>query len=157
MATVASPIAVPQRRKRKYVDNRLQGQLLRRMGIHWGALMISSTCALAIWIRLFEHPESSWGEVLGECFYRYLPFFFVSIVLVPAFILDSVKLTNRFAGPLHRLAVALEQVRQGSKFTPIHFRKRDFLHDLAEDLNAIMEVRGDDDGNVAVAKTTEDA
>jgi nitrogen fixation/metabolism regulation signal transduction histidine kinase len=54
------------------------------------------------------------------------------------FIVDSIKLSHRFAGPIFSLRRTIRAVAQGETPRPLKFRRRDFWHDLAEDYNAML-------------------
>lgn len=124
-----------KRRQKSIVDVEVQGAVLRKVALHWLLFFVGNTLALLAWVKLFEMPDSPWNEVVSECFRRYFPFFLVSIVMLPAFIWDTIKLTTRFAGPIHRLRTALKQVASGEKIKPIKFRHGDFWNEIANNFN----------------------
>ena len=66
------------------------------------------------------------------------PFLLVLAFLMPVFVVDTVKLSHRFAGPIYALRRALREIAQGGKPRRLSFRKRDFWHDLANDYNAVL-------------------
>ena len=51
----------------------------------------------------------------------------------------SVLISHRIAGPLHKLKLYLESVRQGSKSTKVTFRDKDYFHDVAAEVSQTME------------------
>ncbi len=127
------------RRSRSFVDPEVQGGLLRKIAIHWTLLFGVNAMALVIWVRLFEQPEASWVATFGDCIRRFLPFFVITAVLIPAFIWDTLKLTNRFAGPILRLRVALAAAARGQAVEPLHFRNSDFWQAMANDFNGLVQ------------------
>jgi hypothetical protein len=129
------------RRSRSLVDPEVQGSVLKKITVHWFVLFLCNSLALVMWVRLFEQPDAEWAETLRECFYRYLPFLIVTIALVPAFVWDTLKLTNRFAGPILRLRQALADVAEGRAVTPLHFRQNDFWREIAENFNITVGAR----------------
>ncbi len=64
---------------------------------------------------------------------------FCFLLILVSLILAGLILTNRVAGPIHRLETELKAVASGARPTPIHFRKGDLLSDLAEDYNHAVE------------------
>ena len=126
------------RRVRSFVDPEVQGGLLRKIAIHWTLLFVVNALALVIWVRMFEQPETSWGETFGDCVRRFLPFFIITVVLIPAFVWDTLKITNRFAGPVLRLRAALADAAKGRDVQPLHFRNNDFWQEIAEDFNGLV-------------------
>ncbi len=136
MAASQSP-----RRSKSLVDPEVQGSVLKKIAAHWFILFVCNSLALVLWVRLFEQPDAMWSETLRECFYRYLPFFVVTVALAPAFVWDTLKLTNRFAGPILRLRQALAESAQGRVVAPLHFRQNDFWREIAENFNITVGAR----------------
>ncbi|MGV3484563.1 MAG: hypothetical protein ACO1RT_09110 [Planctomycetaceae bacterium] len=127
------------RRARSFVDPEVQGGLLKKIAVHWTLLFAVNALALVIWVRLFEQPEASWATTFGDCVRRFLPFFVITILLIPAFIWDTLKITSRFAGPVLRLRAALANAAQGREVTPLKFRNNDFWQEIADDFNTLVE------------------
>jgi hypothetical protein len=57
----------------------------------------------------------------------------------PAFALDSIRLSHRFAGPMVSFAKALDRMARGQRIEDLAFRKSDFWKQLAENLNTIAK------------------
>ncbi len=133
------PLLNVPRRARSFVDPEVQGGLLRKIAIHWTLLFVVNALALVIWVRMFEQPESSWTATFGDCVRRFLPFFVITILLIPAFIWDTLKITNRFAGPILRLRSAIASASRGQTVEPLHFRNNDFWQEIAEDFNGLVK------------------
>ena len=66
------------------------------------------------------------------------PFLLVMVFLLPVFVVDTIKLSHRFAGPIFSLRRAIREIAQGKTPRKLKFRRRDFWHDLAEDYNAML-------------------
>ena len=122
----------PTPRRRALVDPEVQGSVLRKIAIHWVLFFICNAIALMIWIRLFEQPDVGWGQTFGDTFV-------VTLALIPAFVWDTLKLTNRFAGPILRLRAALSDASAGRAVSPLHFRTNDFWKEISENFNALLE------------------
>lgn len=133
-----SASVTPVRRRKALVDAEVQGGILRKVALHWVLLFVCNTMALMIWLRLFEQPDVGWGQTFGECVTRFLPFFIVTCALIPAFVWDTLKLTNRFAGPISRLRSSLRDAREGRHVAPLHFRTNDYWNEIASNFNAVM-------------------
>ena len=134
------------KRTKAMVAPEVQGGIIRKVAIHWILFFICNAIALMIWIRLFEQPDANWSQTFGDTLRRFLPFFIVTLALIPAFVWDTLKLTNRFAGPIMRLRGALADMREGKQVQPLHFRGSDFWQQMAGDFNAVAErVQGSSD------------
>ena len=129
----------PTKRRRTLVDPEVQGGVMRKIAVHWVIFFVCNTFALMIWIRLFEQPEVGWGETFIDTLQRFFPFFVITMALIPAFVWDTLKLTNRFAGPILRLRGALSDASAGRAVSPLKFRENDFWQEIAVHFNRLME------------------
>lgn len=130
-------------RSRTLVDPEVQGSILRKIFLHWALLLVANTLGLVIWLRMFEQPEAGWGETFVDCFRRFFPFFVISVAFIPAFVWDTLKATNRFAGPMLRLRMALADASRGRAVKPLRFRENDFWQEVADDFNTLIEHRSE--------------
>ena len=126
------------RRRKALVDPEVQGGVLRKVFTHWILFFVCNALALTIWIRLFEQPEIGWGQTFLDTMVRFLPFFVITLALIPAFVWDTLKLTNRFAGPMLRFRAALRDAREGRPVPPLQFRDSDFWKEIADNFNAVV-------------------
>ncbi len=128
-----------KRRKKNYIDRPVQGAVLRRFLLH-AALFLLIGSGLSLIVQFLANPFQSM-ETLWAAFWRSTgPFLIVMLALAPIFVWDTIKLTNRIVGPIHRLRMTLRQVNAGVPQTaPLHFRAGDFWADLADELNPIIE------------------
>jgi hypothetical protein len=131
--------AAPIKRTKALVDSEVQGGLLKKFALHWMVFFLCNALALTIWVRLFEQPDVGWVESFADTMKRFLPFFVITLSLIPAFIWDTLKLTNRFAGPMLRFRAALADAREGRDVPKLSFRDNDFWKEVAENFNAVMD------------------
>lgn len=59
--------------------------------------------------------------------------------LLPTFVWDTVKLANRFAGPMYQLRKEIRGVAGGEQLKPLRFREDDFWQDVATDFNKMLD------------------
>lgn len=126
------------RRSKSVSDIEVQGGLLFRMGGQWMLFLAANGIGLVAWVRMFEIPDGDWSTVFQEAFYRFLPVVIVSLCMLPAFIWDMSRVTNRFAGPVRRFRAALSEAVNGKTPEPLHFRTSDYWEDLASDFNKLV-------------------
>lgn len=129
------------RRGRMLVDFEVQTSLLRKIATHWALLLLANTIGLFCWTALMNAPVESWSELTLGFFRTYVPVVIISLALLPVFLLDAAKLSNRFAGPMVRIRRALSAVLAGDKVEPVKFRENDFWRSLAEDFNQALKQR----------------
>jgi hypothetical protein len=126
----------PQRRK-KFVDAKVQGALARRIVFHW-FLFFAVAAVSTLALQVLSNPFRPTGEQIRELWWTHGPFLVVMLFLLPVFVLDSVKLSHRFAGPIFSLHRAIREVAAGKPPRKLKFRQGDFWHDLADDYNAMI-------------------
>lgn len=133
----------PKKRRKVLVDPVVQGGILRKVAFHWFLFFLCNAMALMIWIRLFEQPDATWDKTMEDTLRRFLPFFVITVALIPAFVWDTLKMTNRFAGPILRLRNALSDASAGRAVQPLRFRSNDYWQDIAGDFNRLLERCGE--------------
>ena len=126
-------------RQRLYIDPIVQGLLIRRVLLHW--LCFATTVLLTLTLIEFWAGNASLNplEHLQSVVSRHLFFFIVLAAMLPVFVMDMVRVSHRFSGPLSRLRQSLRTVANGGNFQPIRLREKDFLQDLTDDYNQMME------------------
>lgn len=126
-------------RTTNYIDNHVQGALLRRIFSHW--LMFFTVAGFAV-ILLQTLLGDSDLSVMDRLKYQAGEFLFFAIVmaaLLPAFMLDTIRFSNRFVGPITRLRRHLRQLADGNS-DKCSFRGADFWQDMAEEFNAVASL-----------------
>ena len=145
------------RRTKRFIDKRVQGALARRIIFHWLIFMLV-TSVIAFVLQVLADPFRGISSHLQNLWWSQGPFLLVMLFLLPVFVMDAVKLSYRFAGPIFSLRRAIREVAQGEKPRKLKFRKRDFWQDLAEDYNAMLSKLGvleEKSGNSADEKLIE--
>ena len=122
-----------------FIDPRVQGSLIRRVVMHWVCFIVTSIAAITLLQLVLGNPEKTFVEHLISAGRQYALFFIVLLALLPAFILDTIRLSHRFAGPIYRLRQTIKAVTNGKPFTPIRFREHDFWSEVANEFNEMME------------------
>ncbi len=126
-----------KKRKQFLVDKQVQYALGLRIMLHWVAFLsiaVIVSCALRMLSR-FDH--SSLGQSLQAAFLEQMSTIIVLLALLPWFIHDSLKLSNRFAGPMVRLRKSFSQLACEDELPPVSFRKGDFWQEVADDFNVL--------------------
>lgn len=130
---------MPNKRGKVYVDKSVQGALARRIVTHWllfFALSVISLSALELFLgdpalSLAGHLQVLWG--------KYAFFVVLMIAILPSFVYDSLKLSNRFVGPVMRLRESISELAQGRQVGELKFRDNDFWRELSDDFNVVAK------------------
>lgn len=124
-------------RKKTFVDPKVQGALVRRLVLHWCAF-IAVAGLVAFCLQVLSNPFRTFEEQIQQVWWTHGPFLLVMFFLLPVFILDTIKLSHRFVGPVYRLRSTIRSLANGEEFRPLKFREVDFWQSLAEDFNAMV-------------------
>ena len=132
-----------QIRKHIFVDAKVQGALVLRVAMYWVFCLLSLSLMLLCW-RIFTGPARLFYTHFADMWYYYGPALVASFLLLPIVLVDIVRVSNRFAGPLVRLRRSMRALARGEEVQPIHFRGRDFWQEFADEFNAIAARLQDD-------------
>lgn len=126
-------------RKSFLIDPKVQWALIRRMLMHW-SLTVLALLAIGIIAQAVYAPGNlSFWEAVGRSYSAQLPLLCVMFMLVPVYVWDFVRLSHRFAGPMHRLRRILNELADGGRASQLKFRPGDFWQDTATDFNRFYE------------------
>ena len=123
------------RRRRVLVDPAVQGALARRIILHWACFVFVASVATFV-LTALANPFRPLADHVADLWWTQGSFLLVAALLVPAFIVDTIKVSNRFAGPILNLRRAMREIASGKPATMLNFRDGDFWQELADDFNA---------------------
>ena len=124
------------RRHQLFVDPKVQGALMLRTVIYWLFCLFTLVLMLVAW-RMLTGPAQPFAAHLSDTWKNYWPAMVASFFLLPVLVIDSVQLSNHFAGPMFRLRRAMKQLADGEPVTAVHFREDDYWREFAEDFNRV--------------------
>lgn len=123
-----------KRRSFFFVDREVQGALMLRAAIYWLFCLISISLMLICW-SAYAGPPRRFIDLATDLYFRYGPAMAASLVLLPIVLMDIVRMSNRFVGPVVRLRGALRELADGRPAQPLNFRDDDFWREMATDFN----------------------
>ena len=126
-----------RKRTRLVIEPVIQYSLVRQMIVQWSLHLLATLLLLSmlqVMLGGFFHPWSYHASRIGPAL---ASLSVALVVLLPVFILQSLKLSNRFAGPIYRLRRELRQLREGQPYREMQFREDDYWQDLAAPINSI--------------------
>ncbi len=123
-------------RKRLFVDLKVQGALVLRVVSYWIVCVTTLALMLLCW-QILTGPAQMFHAHLDEMWGYCGPALAASFVLLPLVLVDVVRLSNRFAGPLLRLRRSMRELARGEQVEPLEFRDGDFWQGLAGEFNAV--------------------
>ena len=129
-------IAKTSLRRHLFIDPKVQGALVLRAILYWVLFLITISLALLCW-RIITGPARMFYTHFNDMWFFYGPAAVASLMLLPLVVIDIVRLSNRFTGPMLRLRRSMRELARGEHVEPIRFRDDDFWHDFAEEFNAL--------------------
>ena len=123
-------------RRQLFIDRPVQVALLLRALLYWAVCLMSQL----LMVFFFAIVTSSADDFLanGPQLWWHLQLSVVaSTVLLPVILLDLLKLSHHWVGPISRLRTTLKALSRGEPVSPIRFRDKDFWQDLAGDVNVV--------------------
>jgi hypothetical protein len=125
------------RRTKKFIDTNVQGALARRIIYHWLVFLLVASLAAFV-LQILSNPFRPLSAHVNDLWWTHGPFFLVLMFLLPVFVVDTIKISHRFAGPVFALRRAIQEIVQGKPPRKLNFRRYDFWHELATDYNAML-------------------
>ncbi|MEL7499409.1 MAG: hypothetical protein AAFN77_17520 [Planctomycetota bacterium] len=126
-------------RKQNFIDNHVQGALLRRILSHWLMFFGVSGFAVILLQTLLGDPSLSIMERMQQQMGEFVFFAIVMVAMFPAFMLDTIRFSNRFVGPIARVRRHLRQLSEGDT-SACAFRGDDFWTDMADEFNKVADL-----------------
>jgi hypothetical protein len=127
-----------ERRRQLFVDRRVQFALLLRATAYWFYCLLAVALMLGCWIVVTDRALSS-GELWRQMWSTYAPALGASILALPLVLMDLIRLSNRFVGPMLRVRRAMRRLADGETVDRLKFRKGDFWYDYAQDFNRVLD------------------
>jgi hypothetical protein len=129
----------PDKKRRKQVaDAKIQFAVARRFAWHI-CVFFAVASLLGLLVQFLANPLQGFSHCWSSFWSTSGPYLVVLMAMLPMFIWDTLKLTNRIVGPICRLRTTIRRINRGEEPAPIQFRDGDFWQDLAADLNALTE------------------
>ncbi len=133
------------KRSKVYIDKKVQGALARRVMMHWFGFFAASLLCLFGLQYFMGDPTLSFMGHLEAVWNQYAFFVLLMVAMIPTFIYDTMKLSNRFAGPILRLRNSMKELAEGKEVKEIKFRENDFWLDLSDDFNRVLNIVKDEE------------
>lgn len=137
-----------RQRKKKYVDTHVQGALLRRIMMHWVVFFCVAAMTLALMMALVGDPSMTMLERISSQTGQFSLLALVMLALLPVFMLDTTRFSNRFVGPIGRLRRQLRELGTERKTDTCVFRGSDFWSGMAEEFNTVADLVKDQQSEI---------
>jgi hypothetical protein len=123
-------------RWRLFIDRPIQGALLLRALAYWAVCLLTQQLIVFLFVVITSSSDDF--QVNGaRVLWHIQVSMAASLAILPMILLDALKLSHRWVGPIFRLRATLHALTHGEGVAPIQFREGDFWHDLARDMNVV--------------------
>jgi hypothetical protein len=99
-------------------------------------IVISTLVYPVIIYDFFKAVGPGFDDVRNELIFFLI---FVQIIITGLVFITFIFITHKIAGPLYKLKMHLQGIREGNAITPLNFRNGDYLHDVAEEVTLFLE------------------
>lgn len=125
-------------RTRILVDPPVQWSIAGRVLGHW-ILFLTCLVLISASVQLISSAgQRPFAEAIRAAAVSQIPILGVMLMLLPVFLRDTLKMSNRFAGPMFRLRTALRAMADRQPVNSINFRSGDFWQEAAADFNTVL-------------------
>lgn len=126
------------KRKRIYVDRGVQGGIVTRLVVLWVG---STAVAAGVWfvMQFFADPTGGIDRYLESANQNITPLALAFAVTLPIAVLQLLRFTHCFAGPVVRLRRMMTELASGQEVPHLKFRDGDYWPELAEQFNLIAQ------------------
>jgi hypothetical protein len=145
-----------QQRRRIFIDRPVQVALLFRATLYWAVCLIAQLM-LVFFFAIVSLSADEFDANGPQLWWHLQLSVLASAVILPVILLDLLKLSHRWVGPIFRLRKCLHALSRREPIPPIRFRDGDFWQGLAHDINAVAtelhrqrEPSPEDEDSVAV-------
>ena len=125
-------VKIRTKRWRLLADTKIQGAMCLRIASYW---IVCQTTLLGT-MACFYFLTNGEGNISGLA----IPGLLVSSLFLPIALLDALKFSNRFAGPVVNIRGKLKRFAATGTMETIRLRKGDYYSDICEAFNQIPDV-----------------
>ena len=126
-------------RKQLFVDRRVQGELMFRTATYWLYCLLTLTMLTICW-QIYKAPQPEPFDVhLDAVKANFGPVALGSLLILPIVLVDVLRISNRFTGPMVRVRRLLRQLADGQDVPELTFRDGDFWTEFAGEFNAVAQ------------------
>jgi hypothetical protein len=125
------------KRSQLFVDREVQRPLVFRVVMYWAACIAMAAMLLLLW-QIVTSPGQFWYIHVYAMRFYFGPAAVVAVLLLPIIVIDVLRLSNRFVGPIVRMRESMRRLARGEHVEPLDFRGDDFWCQFAEEFNAVV-------------------
>ncbi len=126
-----------EERKHVWIDP-FQTRLIMRIAGYLVVFFVVFLNFLFAWKMIEEGPVDP-ARQFFEMVRNYFPVIICLLVLIPVMAWDTIRFSHRLVGPLVRFRKTMRAIAGGEAVRPIKLRDGDYLTDLRDDFNKMLQ------------------
>ena len=123
-------------RRSLFIDRPVQMALLLRALLYW-AVSLMAQLLMVFFFAVVTSSQDDFTAKGPQLWWHLQLSVLAAAVLLPVLLLDLLRLSHRWVGPIFRLRTSLHALSKGERVPPIRFRDGDFWQEVAVDLNVV--------------------
>lgn len=127
------------RRNQIITDQVVQGELMFRAIVYWFFCLLVVELLVLGWSIVTGPVGRPIQQVVRESLAISAPAIFGSVLLLPLVLLDVIRVSNRFVGPIQSVRCTLQQLANGEPARRVYLRRNDFWQELAHYTNVVAD------------------
>src|SRR5688572_5431837 len=112
-------------RRQIFVNRPIQGALISRVALYW-LLGMFIQALLIMLLSVGTGSSDELGQRTAQFWWHMKLILVSSLLTLPLLVLDIIKLSHRWVGPIYRLRSGLQALAMGEPVKPITFRAGDY-------------------------------
>lgn len=124
-------------RKKLYINREVQGSIICRSILHWFFYLTAILLTVVI-VAVIRDPSQSAIRLVFESFIYFSPGIIASVILLPLMVYDTLRESNKVAGPIFRLSREISNLAAGANCKPLKFRDGDHWFEVADNYNELL-------------------
>ena len=128
-----------KKRSKLVVEPAIQNSLVRQLICQWTLHLLAAVLLLTMLELLLGCLFHPWQYHVERLWPLVGSLTVTMLFLAPVFILCSLKLSNRFAGPIHRFRIELRELAAGKTYKPLAFRGDDYWKEIADEFDQAIQ------------------
>ena len=135
---VVEPLMSKSRRSQIITDEKVQGVLLHRVMMYWITWSLFLQ-VFAVACTAAYSPPQPFTSLLWQSISVTGPATLVTMFILPFVLIDILRVTSRFVGPIQNIRHAMRQLAHGQPARHVQFRRDDYWHELSNLTNLVAQ------------------
>ena len=127
-----------KKRTKNLIDRDVQGALARRVIMHF-VVFVAAGAMFGLLMQFLANPFQPFADQFNAFWTNNGPYLAVLVLMLPIFIYDTIKMSNRITGPIYRMRLSIREVIETGEPVEMKFRDGDFWQGLAPEFNKMCQ------------------